>query len=415
MLQAARVVERQILGWEKGREAGMLSDKEGSSVGDLYGGTPGLALFWAAMARFFPERYADHAQRSREALLATRSHLFHCLAEPIQMDAIGARLGGIVGLGGALYTLTCVGTLLGDQEMLLEALAASALFTEERIARDRRFDLVDGCAGAVLSLLALDSSLELHGLPRGGILEAVHRCTRHLLLAQSGSPGEPRGWMVDDGISFCGFAHGAAGIVYALLRAHDRAPDPGCLQAARDAMAFERSLYRSGLGNWAPYTAFPEEGRPMVAWCWGAPGIALGRIAALDTLDSEEVREDIRRALRTTLTQPLTLEDHICCGNLGRAQILAYAARADLGDDSLPSSGSLLNVAGRLAHNVLRYAKGRGGFRWSPSQKETFQPFFFKGAAGVGYAFLYLAEPGMLPLPLLLEAPTGKALANEKP
>ena len=77
-----------------------------------------------------------------------------------------------------------------------------------------------------------------------------------------------------------------------------------------------------------------------------------------------------------------------------------------LGDTGLCDPEALLAAADRLAHGVLRRAKGRGGFGWSARPREEgFQPFFFKGAAGAGYAFLYLAAPASLPLPLLLEAP----------
>ena len=403
LLQAARIVERQIHGWEERQEASEVPEAASAAV-DLYGESPGLALFWAAMARSFPEERARYAERSLAKLRATRHRISEWLVEPTRMDAAGTRLG-VCGLGGALYALTCAGVLLREEDLLREACAASVLFTPERISRDRRFDFVDGCAGAILALLALDRSLELQGRAHEGLLEAAIRCARHLLGAQSGAPGEPRGWEVDGGRLFCGFAHGAAGILHALLGVYERTGDPACLQAARDAMAFEDGLYRPGIGNWVPYSISGEEGWPTVAWCWGAPGIALGRIASLEVFDHPEVREDIRRGLETTLAQPQTLEDHVCCGNLGRAQILAYSARALAGTSVMPDPGALLTAADRLVHGVLRRAKGRGGFRLSASPDEPFQPFFFKGAAGIGYAFLDLAEPGRLPLPLLLEAP----------
>jgi lantibiotic modifying enzyme len=405
LLQAARFVEKQILEWEESRIVSAVAGytTERTAV-DLYGGPPGLALFWAAMARIFPQERLKHAERSRENLLATRRWISEWLAEPARMDAAGVQLGGVCGLGGALYALTCVGVLLGEEDLLREALAATALFTPERISRDRRFDFIDGCAGAILALLALDRSLEVQGLHNEGPLEVAFRCAQHLLSAQGGTPGNPRTWEVER-ISFCGFAHGAAGILHALLRIYERTGDHAHLEAARDAMAFERGLYQSGVANWVPYSGFNAGKRPMVAWCWGAPGIALGRIAALAVLDDAEIREDIRSGLQATLGQPQTLEDHICCGNLGRAQILAYAAREFSVSDSVLDPETLREAVDRLVSGVLRHAKGRGGFRWSASPNETFRPFFFKGAAGVGYAFLYLAKPGMLPLPLLLEAP----------
>ncbi len=123
-------------------------------------------------------------------------------------------------------------------------------------------------------------------------------------------------------------------------------------------------------------------------------------------LDDPEIREEIRVALDATRSHPLTALDHLCCGNLGRAEILLHASRVltrpALSDDAL-------GVAGR----VLRRAGVSGGFGCAPhAEPGLADPSFFRGDSGVGFTLLRLADPGGLPCPLLLEGPPGTRSAE---
>ncbi len=377
---------------------------------DLYAGSPGVGLFWAAWARSAPKERSAALEKCRRALAPAAERIARWSARPEELDADGVGLGGVSGLGGAIYALTAAGVLLDDAELLARAGDAAALVTPERIARDRRFDVVDGAAGTILALLALARTLAARSAAGGPapeeLLAKADICAEHILAGRNAAPGGRRVWEAGGTPAASGFAHGAAGIAYALLRVHEHSRSPALLEAAREAILFERALYLPEAGNWR---AFPEPaaaGRPMIAWCRGAPGIALGRIAGLRTLDGPEVRQEIREGLETTRRAPQTVEDHVCCGNLGRAMVLDYAAGALAGTDVLPRPEELRADASRIAYAVLRYAKGRGAFGW-PQRPEAaaWRTSFFKGAPGAGYALLYLAAPAALPLPLLLEAP----------
>lgn len=393
LLKAASWAGRQIIESDALRQnAGPSQEVAPRAALDLYAGPPGLALFWAAMARVRPEEKEVHAERSLQALAPTRNLLSSWLARPAGLDAEHIFLGGLCGLGGALYALTCAGVLLDRPELLAEAVAASSLVTPERIARDRKLDFVEGTAGMILALLSLKDVL---GTSRpeeqDGLVATASACGEHLLKARSRSHEDLEVWGPDEAKPpFCGFAHGTSGMAYALLRLYDCTKRPELLEAALAAMDFERRLFRPEIGNWPPFAEFPRDRQPLVSWCWGAPGIALGRLAVLGILDGPELRDAVRKGLETTLRHHQTREDHVCCGNLGRAQILAFAARR-------LQDAEMLEAADHLTLQVLRRAKGRGGF--------GLPPFFFKGLAGVGYALLDLAAPGDLPLPLLLSPP----------
>jgi type 2 lantibiotic biosynthesis protein LanM len=343
---------------------------------DLYRGTGGIALFFAAL-----ERVAGGGGWGELAL--------RCALPGTARDPEG--IGGLVGLGARIYTLVALGALLGEAEPIREAHRVAARITPERIAADARLDVTLGTAGALLALLALDAALPAQrpagpaSLPHP--LETAAACVRHLLAHRL--PGA-RAWAAPGRPPEAGFAHGAAGIAYALARFAARTGDEEAQAAALQAISFERTLLAA-------------ETAVQTTWCRGLPGVALARLGALDVLDlpaDAEVRDEIRAALAATRASALTPMDHLCCGNLGRADILLEAG-------AILAEAELSAAARELAGQVLARAAARGGLSWLPSgQVSGFDPSFFRGAAGAGYALLRLTVPGDLPCVLRLEPPT---------
>ncbi len=368
---------------------------------DLYGGTAGIALFLAALFHSTGDRAAG--ELARRALAPLR----HRLAAPEvggPADRLRTGTGGLTGLPGVLYAMVWIGELLGEPDLAREALALSALLDPGRLAADADPDVIFGSAGAILGLLAVDGVAPEAGPGGRSALELASLAAAPLLARRVSLGAGGCGWGPRGRPPLAGFAHGAAGICYALLRLHARTGDPDLLAAAREGIAGERRLYDPGRGNWRD-PRHPQA-PPRSTWCHGAPGIALARLGALDVLDTPEIRQDIEAAIAATRAEPLTAIDHLCCGNLGRAEILLQASRA-LSDPDLAA------VARSLAGRVLRRAAG-GRFRCVPHGGEGLaDPSFFRGEAGIGFALLRLAGPGVLPSPLLLTGPAGTLPAED--
>jgi lantibiotic modifying enzyme len=330
---------------------------------DLYGGTAGIALFFAALSRVID------GGTGRWGELALR------IAAPLGRAPVARRgIGGLTGLGARIYTLTAIGELLGETDLIHQAEEIAAGLDPKA---DDRLDVMSGAAGALLALLALDASV-----PESLSKESAAACGAHLLgrFPWGGSTG---------------FAHGAAGIAYALLRLAARTGDAAAQEMAGMAIATERGL-----------------GLPpgQTTWCRGTAGIALARLGTLDVFDETETREEIRAALALTRSSALTAMDHLCCGNLGRADVL-LAASEILGEPELAEA------ARELAAQVLARGAAKGGLAWLPSGSVAggsgFDPSFFRGAAGAGYTLLRLAFPHLLPSVLRLEPPRrGRGLAG---
>ena len=373
------------VGWEVLRMAGLGQAPQPTQIGaHLYDGRSGIGLFFAALERYQPgEGWRD---RSLAAIQPTRRVLSKILASKEKRDALNIGIGGVFGVGGLIYSFARTSDLLGDEALLDDARSLCALLTEDRIRSRPCDDFVTGTAGLVSALLVLDT-LAPGPLP-GGVspLDLAIRAGEKLLKDRISFEERPRAWVSAPKFPpLAGFSHGAAGIVYSLVRLFRATQDERYLDAAIEGVAFERTTFSEPDQNWLDLRADQSKGaRCLNNWCHGAPGVLLGRVATLDTLDDDEVRREIAVALATTEGQPLTNSDHVCCGNMGRAEIL-FDAGQKLGREDL------CTAALRLAEIVRERAKKKATFGWQ--NLDGFDPSFFSGAAGVGYAYLRLTDP----------------------
>jgi lantibiotic modifying enzyme len=112
-------------------------------------------------------------------------------------------------------------------------------------------------------------------------------------------------------------------------------------------------------------------------------------------LDTPEIRQDITVALKTTQQAGLAGVDHLCCGNLGRLELLLVAA-------CQLSCPELRQTAQQQAAQMVARAGQKGAFSLSTQpNSRIYPPGFFQGVAGIGYGLLRLAEPELIPSVLL--------------
>jgi lantibiotic modifying enzyme len=353
----------------------------------LYAGCAGVALFLAALGHVLGEsEWHDLARRS---LVPLRSRLAALTTADSKADGSALKIGGLIGLGSLIYSFVRVGIWLEEPALLDEACALATLITPERIAADESLDLIFGSAGALVGLLVLEREAAPAARDRVRLLERALACGEHLLSHRTSGEGA-RGWPYNGGLPLSGFAHGASGIAYALALLAQSTGREDFRRAALEGLAFERLHYSSEEANWQASLA-PEK-PSMMAWCNGAPGIALGRLKLAAILEGEEgIEAELALALDITGNAGESNFDFVCCGNMGRAEILLTAADRLGRDDLLQASHAL--ASGVAERGILR--------RYTPDHPH-YNPGFFRGAAGVGYAFLRCATPA-LPCVLSLE------------
>jgi lantibiotic modifying enzyme len=402
---------------------------------DLYDGVGGIALFLAALNRAGGE--ARFRAAALEALAPLRS-LFATLADKAEPErGPPFSIGAFLGAGSWIYALLRIGDLLGEPELAAEAHALSALFTRETIERDRRVRVQTGAAGAILALLALHRRSPRPNRRGDPPLELAKACGRHLAATRTSFGGLPAAWPLSPGKPpLIGFSYGAAGVAYALTRLDRLEPNPEFAAAAGDGLRFVEhfhcpdrggwrdvraafeSSHRLTAGTWKDWWASgtPEQLVPAPAeppggerqlyptlWCHGAPGIALGRLAALDWEDGPAIRREIAGALDFLARRIATDDregvapDDLCCGRAGQVEVFLEASRR-LGESRWRE------LAEELAGGLVRRAAERGRYLVSAARgTEVFAPNLFQGIAGVGYTLLRLADPDVLPCLLLLE------------
>jgi type 2 lantibiotic biosynthesis protein LanM len=325
--------------------------------GSFYKGRRGIALFLAALAAETGEsHYADAARAA--ARYAGRG------SDSLGIDGNTA---------SAVYAFTRMAGLLGDEALLEDARRAADSITEDVIAADESYDVMGGCAGALLALSVL------HGAaPSRELAARIAACARKL---------------VDAPLRLTGFSHGAAGIALALHRAASITGDETFASAMRRCVAWETSHYLEEHRNWRDLRGNIRDGKgaTMTSWCHGAPGIALSRIAA--GIDDER----LDAALDTTLDCGTETFDHLCCGNFGRVEVLLVASRA--------RPGLRVEAASRAGALVSRAAR-EGSYRTSSRAgggSVFFDPVFFQGMSGIGYQLLRLMRPDAYPSLIALE------------
>jgi lantibiotic modifying enzyme len=202
-------------------------------------------------------------------------------------------------------------------------------------------------------------------------------------------------WKTLNGKLLTGFSHGAAGIAYSLLRSYKISGQTIFLEAAQESISYERSVFNREVGNWPDFRFLSTEDlKYQCGWAHGAPGIGLARVAGLDILNTDEIQQDIESAIKTTMLYGLSNLDHLCNGNLGRVEFLFTAAQKT-------SQPQLQEIAMTQVEEIIARAKQKGHFGYE--QFLSFNPVFFEGAAGIGYQFLRLAYPDILPSVLILE------------
>ena len=332
---------------------------------DLYDGRCGIAFFLAAMYHTTGE--AQYARATLAVLEPTRGAL---AAGDLVLDGIGAGTGW----GSIVYAFARAGAWLGDRAVLDDAARAAQHINATAIQADRHFDVMSGAAGAILGLLAIDDVVR------------ADACAAHLVAHQEEQPEGGAAWPGPCAKPATGFAHGAAGIAYALLRLHRRRPDERLVEAARRAIAYERTHFAADEGNWLDVRSLTDPARPRYgnSWCHGAPGIGLARAGAIGIESDLDGTAELDTAMNWIERNAPPAVDNLCCGKWGGIELLLRASqslgRADLAEIARRRAAALIDHAAALA-----------------------RPGLFTGLAGAGYELLRLAAPSRLPSVLLWE------------
>ena len=197
-----------------------------------------------------------------------------------------------------------------------------------------------------------------------------------------------------------GYSHGACGIGLALLELSEVTGDRRFRETADQAIAYEQRWFSARHGNWPDFREMrlntPEsQWGYSVAWCHGAPGIALARLRAWQLSGDPAYRQQAETALRTTAasvgaTGPGAGAWCLCHGTAGNADVLLSAA-------SILDEPSWRQAAEQAALRGIDTYEG-ADLPWPPGVNGGVEnPSLMLGTAGVGLFLLRVAAPDGVP------------------
>jgi lantibiotic modifying enzyme len=369
---------------------------------ELYGGTCGVALFLAQL--FARTGIVEFRHTAVGAITRALRQLDRLRHETLQLSFLSFFSGHV----GVVFVTHRVALLTGE-ERLMEPIGA--LLREIAIARAKAhaLDVIGGNAGAIPALLMLDRA------PGGqGCWDLAVELGEDLCRAAT-----PRGDFVTwnpeaasgpgtGSIPLTGFAHGAAGIGLALLELYRATSRPQFLEFGRRAFAYEDCVFNRELGNWPDFRphigeASGSKSLPCaVAWCHGAPGIALSRLRAmsLDVARREPLAAIARVGLQTMLAameswKRIPRQDTTLCHGLAGLNEILWTAGTVLVEETYQK------LARSNALGLIENYASRGDWPTGVASRGP-NPSLMLGTSGIGYHFLRLDSPEHVPSILAL-------------
>ncbi|MDG9701468.1 type 2 lanthipeptide synthetase LanM family protein [Streptomyces sp. DH37] len=337
--------------------------------GGLAQGYCGVALFLAQIGALAgAERYTALA---REAVRPLPPLLSALAADRELSAAVGP--GALNGLGGIVYALVRLSTLLdGVGDCLPAALTALGHAVDAQPDGPGHASLADGLAGA------LPAAVLAHRVTgAAGAAETARRAADRLLApAGEGRTGMP------------GFAHGDAGIGWALARYAAALPEAGA--SAPPYAGAGAALLRSALDASA-------RGAGGLSWHAGLAGVASAAADALGTTGRAAPDGVLDRCVRSLAEPDRSGDLSLRHGALGRLEALAVLAERH--------HAGAKDALGHRSGEVLGLIEQQGHRCGTPDHVPS--PGLLTGLSGIGYALLRLGFPETVPSVLLLDHPAG--------
>lgn len=348
---------------------------------DLYAGSAGTALFLTALYG------ATRIGRYLEAAVECANWLHAATTVVPRQGSMSGLYFGDCG-PGLLYLRIFEAT--ERVEWMDRALMVSERASEVPF---RSPDILTGAAGTGLYHLMLWRA----GLGTA-CLDRALAAARWLGTAQSTSMPAwrmPAGYEGLSGREYVGFAHGSAGVGYFLACCYMASEDAqiGALCTETAAWIVDQGISALG-GAGLTWPVGPADDARPINWCHGAPGVARFLLQAYRAMGNTGYLEAARAAARMAGTGARwhgTTQCHGLAGNL--EAVLDIALHDDRHRDSYYQWAEL------LGENLAAY---QTEFGWPSETADVMSPDLMVGQAGVGAAFLRLADPT---LPHLIAMP----------
>lgn len=354
---------------------------------DLYFGLGGVLV---ALAGYQLEARRGHAD-AIDGLEQTIDGALRVLAA-LDAGETSTLTGGYHGFGARIWIWLTLADLLERPSLREHAANAAAALERAGFAGDDYLDIIDGSSGVIVPLLQL---AQASGEQRW--LDLAAAAGRHLeataIYSEAGASWQTRVFVEPTG----GFAHGAAGVAWALMRLalspagndEDRARWRALAEAG---FAFQNSLYCEQRENWLDRRQLDEQ-TTFHTWCNGSVGIGLAAADLYERTGDAKWLVDLRRAVRASRGQ-WGISHTLCHGDLSLSDLLLRAARLDPEHCGLEGDDPVAQVVSAIEEH-----RGYVG----SLTRAAFTPGLMTGLAGAVHGLNRLHADCAIPSPLLFE------------
>jgi type 2 lantibiotic biosynthesis protein LanM len=339
----------------------------------LYDGYVGVAVLHAALHRVTGDPvYETRAMTLLDMLLDGLRES----PQSLVFGNVGVGLGGMH--GGSVYGLATIASLLGREEVLDGARAMAGLVQIGLKSDQSRLGVVQGTAGAALSLLKLHAvgggdAVLTEALACGdAIVTGLRKHHPYMLTGETPVAGQNR-------VGRGGIARGPAGVAFALLRLDAVRSTPEWREMADTLFACDALLRATAVND-------GEGPRVHSGWAEGDTGTAFVGLAAPAGSSAAAALPELLAHLRGT---PMEGSDDLINGAMGRADIL-LAASVQGAEPALAAD------ARTIAARVLARKRAASRYETGWGSRVTHLGLY-PGLAGIAYEYLRLAEPAAIP------------------
>ncbi len=350
----------------------------------LYEGIVGMAVFSAAILKLNPDHQISKVY---EPMI---KELFEYTDKIANSNEKDLPTGIFFGESSIVYGYQLLYRITKDL-VFLEYAAKHCRIVVQNLKSDNQFDIVGGNAGAIMAFL------NMYDIQQEKAYLDMAEIAAEMLLENAVRTETGMGWKsISNGALLGGFAHGCAGIMYALSRLAEYTGKSAYLDAAFQAFLYEKTLYCPEKGGWRDLRNNKESYMSDFKWCHGTAGILFGWKLSLRYFRGAKkvaVEREIQRLMSDHPNVLCREEVGLCHGNLGNV-LIGNLAGIDLWKDSLQKNA--LKSIQVLQEIFLKKDT-------MTVLHEQYDYSLMTGLSGVGYGLLYslsLDLPGILNLQL---------------
>lgn len=338
----------------------------------LYHGSAGIGLFYAA--HFALTGKAS----SRDRSLAAFSNALE--KETLKALLDGGHIDMGEGISGIAYALSKAADLVGVPDLHRQASELLSQIQEKSVLESSALCVVSGLAGLLLALDVVNRRTHSKQLHKMMVLAAEIITNQEYTVSENVST-----WKTAAGEVLAGFAHGSAGIAFALGRAAQHLGDNRLGSLAKRGFQHAIHAYEPSLANWVEGRSQLQGEATACSWCHGAIGIGLGlaheRAESLQDIALTQSR--VRQVVMQDLAKGPPTQS-MCCGTAGILELFVSDSNLQLSDKL--SNGIVHSLCDTDSHHCL-----------TGNSAKVFMPGLFNGSAGLAYQLMRFSAPDRIP------------------